>query len=53
MRHALKFEKVLCVGKGQPSGDFEIWVPHPCAVRKGAVFLAVVQFEIPHPLRPV
>ena len=38
VRHTLKGEKILCVGKGQSSGDLEIWVPHPCAVCKGAVF---------------
>ena len=39
MRHASKREKIVWVGKGRPSGDFEMWVPHPCAVCKGAVFL--------------
>jgi len=38
VRHASKGEKILCVGKGQPSGDLETWVPHPRAVCKGAVF---------------
>jgi len=38
VRHASKGEKILCVGKGQPSSDFETWVPHPCVVCKGAVF---------------
>jgi hypothetical protein len=36
--HASNGEKILCVGNGQPSGDLETWVPHPCAVCKGAVF---------------
>jgi hypothetical protein len=38
VRRALKCEKILWMCEGQPSGDFEMWVPHPCAVCKGAVF---------------
>ena len=38
VRHASKGEKILCVYKGRRSDDFEMWVPHPCAVCKGAVF---------------
>lgn len=38
MRHALKCEKIVRVGEGQPSGDFEVGVPHLSAVCKGAVF---------------
>jgi hypothetical protein len=36
VRHASKCKKIVWVGEGQPSGDFEMWVPHPCAVCKGA-----------------
>jgi len=46
VRHASKCKKILCVGKGQSSGDLETWVPHPCAVCKGAVFWVVGYFDI-------
>src|SRR6266853_4691010 len=34
----MKCEIILWVSEGQSSRNFEFWVPHPCAVCKGAVF---------------